>query len=108
MKITRVMFAIVFAALLLSCAAPASTNAPVAVWYEASYTVAADGQRIQKVVSIPWAPGLTALGAITSAGGYSTPPYRCICLVREGRSTLLPDPRQIKRQEDDLLLQPGD
>ena len=87
---------------------PHSTNAPVTVWYEATLVETSDGQKTQKSEIIPWTEAITITHAIASAGGYSTPPHRYIYLVRDGQTTLLPDPRQVIKPEDDMRLRPGD
>ena len=108
MKTIRTMFAILLGVPLMSCASSQVGNAPVTVWYESAYVVTADGRRVQKTEAIPWTVGITITRAIASAGGYATPPHRYICIIRDGRNTLLPDPRQIVKPEDDMLLKPGD
>lgn len=108
MKPIQTVFAILLIVFFASCASPERTNAPVTVLYEATYVTTSGGEKIQKVVMIPWIEGLTLMRTIASAGGYSLPPHRHIYLVRDGRSTLLPDPRQIVRSEDDMHMKPGD
>lgn len=93
---------------LVCRSAEPQTNAPVTVVYEGTYVTQPDGKQTQKVAMIPWTNGLTIIEAIVTAGGYSTPPHRYGYLVRDGRRTLLPDPRQAVREEDVLRLQAGD
>jgi hypothetical protein len=80
----------------------------VTVAYDGTYVTQPDGKQAQKAVTIPWTNGLTIIEAVAIGGGYGTPPHRHIYLVRDGRRTLLPDPRQAIREEDVLRLQAGD
>ena len=93
---------------LLCSGAEPQTNASVTVAYEGSYVTQPDGKQVQKVVTIPWTNCLTIVRAIAVAGGYGTPPHRHIYLARNGRTTLLPDPRQAETDEQVLRLRPGD
>ena len=108
MRVSQCIVGILLCLPLASGAAEAETNAPVVVWYEDTYVTKADGMRMQKVETIPWAEDLTVIRAIAAAGGYSTPPVRATYLVRDGRSTLLPDPRQMVVEKDVMRLKPGD
>jgi hypothetical protein len=108
MKTNRVILVGILCLPLLCLAAEPETNAVVTVTFEGTNVKQPDGKAMQKVVTIPWTNGLTILHAIAAAGGYGTPPHRQIYLVRNGRSTLLPDPRQAERDEDVLRLKPGD
>lgn len=107
-EMIRSMFAALLVVPLVSCALSPTTTAPVTVWYEATYVITPDGERVQKVETIPWTDGLTLIRAIMSSGGYPTPPHYHIYLNRGGRATLLPDPREMVRSEDDMRLEPGD
>ncbi len=108
MNTIKTMLACLLVVPLQSCASSPAPNAPVTVWYELTYTTRPDGSKVQKVETIPWADGLTLMHAITSAGGYSTPPVRHVYLVRDGNSVKL-DMRAIEDERaPDPSVQPGD
>ncbi|MDD4868959.1 MAG: hypothetical protein PHR77_00260 [Kiritimatiellae bacterium] len=108
MTTNQVILAATLCLPLLSAAAEPKTNTAVTVSYEGTYITQPDGKQVQKVVTIPCTNGLTIIRVIAAAGGYGTPPHHHIYLIRNGRSTLLPDPRHVEREQDVLQLQPGD
>jgi len=64
-----------------------------------------DGTPITKV--IPWEDGLDMGKAIATAGGYSSPPYRGIPLIRDGDTTPV-SPKSILKGESPINLHPRD
>ena len=83
--------------------AGADITPPVTVIY--SHTTADGITPITTV--IPWENGLDIGKAIATAGGYSSPPYREISLIRDGDSRPV-SPKSILEGEAPINLQPGD
>ena len=84
------------------CAA-ADTPPPVTVIFSQTTP---DGV-ISTTKVIPWKSGLDIGKAIATAGGYSTPPFRKIFLMRDGDTTPV-SKKSIIEGDTPLDLQPGD
>jgi len=102
---------ILTAMLLMPCVLQAiqqSTNSTVIVWYETTLIETSSGEKVQKTMAIPWHDKLTFSHAIAAAGGYSTPPYRYLYLIRNGKITLINTTKNSSDSEYDIILLPED
>ena len=99
---------IVFITPLLSRAADTTPKpqAPIRVVFD-RVTLHRAGVKPSNTRVIPWRDGLTAIGAILSAGGYSTPPTRKAKIIRNGTEIPL-NLKDLTRGASDVPLQPGD
>ena len=103
MKLSRIQLIILLLLPLHTIFAGTDTPPPVTVVY--SHTSADTGEPIS--VSIPWESGLEMGKAIATAGGFSSPPYREIFLLR-GSDTTPVSPKSITEGEAPIYLRPGD
>ena len=103
MNLSRIQ--LIFLLLLPLHSIYAGTDTPPAVTVVYSHTSADTGEPIS--VSIPWESGLEMGKAIATAGGFSSPPYREIFLLR-GSDTTPVTPKSITEGEAPIYLRPGD
>ena len=103
MNLSRIQLIFLLLLPLHSIYAGTDTQPPVTVIY--SQTSSDTGAPIS--VAIPWESGLEMGKAIATAGGFSSPPYREIFLLRGGDTTPV-SPKSITEGETPINLQPGD